>query len=232
MKSGIKHLNEWLIVVVIVILGSVGGSFFWGNGMVYNPINLFNPNPGVILLGLETIAAIDIFAGEVPNEIEVSFETLSVLFSMLLLLIVGPWLLYKGYKEYEKGDPSKFKPWYWFVGASLSVISLASIPVLIISFQVFQNTKASADKNRVQDLMRQELQMVGFAVAEYGILEDGFDESFGIEDLELGVLQFEYSVEGTPSDSSIIIVSKKIEENSGKRIKVMPFSPEVMSYRN
>ncbi|HBX65581.1 MAG TPA: hypothetical protein DEG32_05315, partial [Balneolaceae bacterium] len=62
--------------------------------------------------------------------------------------------------------------------------------------------------------------------------EDGFDESFGIEDLELGVLQFEYSVEGTPSDSSIIIVSKKIEENSGKRIKVMPFSPEVMSYRN
>jgi hypothetical protein len=201
--------------------------------MVYNPIKIFNPNPGVILLGLETVAAIDIFGGKAPAEIEVSFETLSVLFSMLLLLIVGPWLLFKGYKEYEKGNPLKSMPWYWFLGGSLNVIALASIPVLVISFQVFQNTKDSAKESRVNDLMRQELQTVGFAAAEHGILESGFNESFSLEDLDLRTLQFEYTIEGTPSDSSVMIVSTKLESPGGtNKVEVMPFSPEVMSFRN
>lgn len=233
MKFEIKTMNEWLIVVLIVIVSGFAVSFLWGNGAQFNPGYFFNPNPGVIIMGLETVAAIDIFSGSVPEEISMNLETVSILISMVLLLMIGPWLLYTGYKQDEKNDESALKPWYWFLGGSLSVFSLSSIPVLIISFTVFQNTQTSAEVSRSQDQIRQELQKVGFAAAEYGILNDGFDESFNLSDLDINGLEFEYITEGAVSDSSIIIVAPDLNgEGIGNKIEVMPFSAKVMSYRN
>ncbi|HBQ59900.1 MAG TPA: hypothetical protein DD671_09830 [Balneolaceae bacterium] len=184
-------------------------------------------------MGLETVAAIDIFSGTVPEEISMNFETVSILISIVLLLMIGPWLFYTGYKQDENNDESALKPWYWFLGSSLSVFSLSSIPVLIISFTVFQNTQSSAELSRSQDLVRQELQDVGFRAAEYGILEDGFDESFSVSALDIDGLKFEYKTEKTASDSTVIIVAPNLETGGiGNKIEVMPFSPELMTYRN
>lgn len=228
MKSGIKHVNEWLIALALLIIIGFAGSYFVGKGIGNSFVQFFNPSPGAILIGLETVAAIDIFGGKIPAEIGIDINTVSILISMIILLMLGPWLLNLGYKDFEQKELNN-KPWYWFMGACLSLVAITIIPILSISFTVFQNTQESAHKNSVKDLMRSELMEVGFETAQYEILEDGLDESFSIDELNMEDLKYDYAVESMQSDTLItLMVSNPELPDFEVRMEVRPYDRSVI----
>jgi hypothetical protein len=98
---------------------------------------------------------------------------------------------------------------------------------------IFENTLEAADKSRTKDLMRAELAEVGFALAQYEIVEDGINESFKIEDLNLEDLKYEHSVENVQSDTLVMIsVSNSEYPDLGQRMEVRPYGKSILRMRN
>jgi len=81
--------------------------------------------------------------------------------------------------------------------------------------------------------MRIELAEVGFATAEYEILEDGVNESFKIQDLNLNDLKFKYSVKSGQSDTLIILsVSNPDFPDFEVKMEVRPYNKRLLTQRN
>ena len=234
MKFETRRINEWLIVVLGFII--VMSLFSLIRGDVYilpdNIHYIFNTHPTTIILGLDTVNAIDIFGGREPEGYPINWKTASMLLNVVLYLMIGPFLLYMGYKEARKSE-SYTKPWYWFVGGMIFIGSLTIIPTETLKIRVFQNTKVDSEKSRVHDKMRAELAEVGFATAMYEYLEDGLNEDFQVEDLGLERLNYQYEVVSILSDTLVVIKSSYPEytEFTGK-MEIRPYSQRLMVMRN
>lgn len=234
MKFSIRRFNEWLIVALLTILIPVSFSFIRGD-VYFLPDNLhyiFNMHPTSTILAHNTMNAIDMFGGEVQTDYSMTWESASMYLNVVLYLMIGPYLFLMGYKK-SKENEHRAKPWYWFVGAVICIGSLSIIPTELIKQKVFQNTKASAAESRTKDLMRAELAEVGFATAQYEILEDGIDESFSVDELNLNGLNYNYSVESLQSDTLITLVVSNLElPDYSVNMEVRPYSKSVLKQRN
>ncbi len=214
MKWPIKSSNEWLITISL-FLGVIYlfGLFGLNRGSVYmlpDSIHyLFDTHPTSNFLGIETVDAINIFRGEEPAGFEINKITLSVLCNVILYFMIGPFLLYLGYKNDTDG---KIKSWYWFVGMVICLGSINIVPKELIDIKIFENTKKYAEENRNRDLMRQELLDLGFAVTQYSILEGGIEQDFQIDDLELKDLTFDYEIEDFAADTMVIIRASNTDD--------------------
>ncbi|MFP8490300.1 hypothetical protein ACKGJO_14550 [Gracilimonas sp. Q87] len=234
MKFSIRRINEWLILVMIVVLVPIAFGFVQNNwDLLPNEINyLFNIHPTTVITGLATVDAINIFSGETVAGFSVTWRTASIYFNVILYLMLGPFLFFKGFKK-AKSDPNRAKPWYWYIGCAICIGSLMVVPKEINHMRVLQNTEAGAEKNRQRDMMRVELAEVGFAAAEYEIIEDGINESFKIEYLDLQDLKYDHSVESIQSDTLLVIsVSNPEQPELGHVMEVRPHSESVLRIRN
>ncbi|HET8864525.1 MAG TPA: hypothetical protein VFM80_02435 [Gracilimonas sp.] len=234
MKFSIRRVNEWLIVLLLFILVPAGLYFIRGdvNFLSGNLQYLFNIRPSTIILRFNTLDAITIFGGGAPSGYPFTWVTVSMYLNVVLYLMLGPYLLFKGFKK-SRTNENRAKPWYWYIGAAICIGLIVIIPAEITRMYVFENTKVAADKNRTQDLMRTELTEVGFAAAQYEILEDGVNESFKIEDLDLNDLNFDHEVESVQSDTLLIIsVSNPDLPEEDIKMEVRPYSESVLRIRN
>jgi|AntRauTorckE6833_2_1112554.scaffolds.fasta_scaffold00051_44 hypothetical protein len=234
MKFSIRRINEYLIVLLLLILVPAGLYFIRGdmNFLSGNLQYLFNMRPSTIILRFNTLDAIAIFGGNAPSGYPITWETVSMYLNVVLYLMLGPYLLFKGYKKAVKNE-NRTKPWYWYFGVAICIGMLFIVPAEITRMYVFENTLEAADKSRTKDLMRTELAEVGFATAEYEILEDGVDETFKIQDLNLNDLKFEYSVESGQSDTLIILsVSDPDFPDFEVKMEVRPYNKRLLSQRN
>lgn len=234
MKFSTRRLNEWLIVLLILIAVPILFAFT-RNGLNLLPYDfhyLFNVHPTTNILGLATVDAINIFGGRELQGYVINWHTISIFLNVVLYLMIGPYLFYKGYKK-AKDNPNRSKPWYWYIGGAFCIGAILIVPVEIIHMKVFENTKEGADKGRAEDMMRIELVEVGFATAQYEILENGVNESFKIEDLDLNDLNFDHKVESFQSDTLLIIsVSNPDLPDEDIKIEVRPYSESVLRIRN
>jgi hypothetical protein len=231
MKFSIRRFNEWLIVVLLIILVP---ALVWliDDFLPRNVHYLFNPNPTTVLIGLASVDAIDMFRGDDQAGFSLTWETASMYLNVVIYLMLGPYLLLMGFKK-AKENEHRIKPWYWYAGVLICIGSLSIIPVEIIKLEVYGNTTASAAESRVQDTMRTELAEVGFATAQYEILEDGIDESFQVENLNLEGLKFQYLVENIQSDTLItLMVSNPDLPDYTVKMDVKPYSQSVLKQRN
>jgi hypothetical protein len=239
MKFSIRRFNEWLILVMIVVLVPFGFEYVQNN---WNPLPkavdyLFNYHPTNIVIALGTIDAINLFGGDAVEGFSITWLTASIYFNIVMFLMVGPYLFFKGFKLAKKNQENA-KPWYWYVGGAICIGSLMIIPVEIkhqyfYSSGVYKSNMESAEKSRESDLMRRELTEVGFAVAEFEIVKDGVNESFNIEDLELEDLKYNNSVESMQSDTLLVIsVSNPEQPELGYEMEVRPYSESVLRFRN
>lgn len=211
MRSGIKHLNDWLIAFLLMVGIGFADIMITGGGMYkYNLFTYLNPFPITTLSGLDSLASIYLFNGEAIPDMRFSYNTFSVLTSMIILLLLSPWMLYKGYSKAEESD-SHSKPWYWYFGASFCLWALAVIPALILSFRVDMNIREGSAEVRVEDQMRSELTDVSFKAVEYAILEDGFGDSFHVEQLGMDDLAYRYKVTSDTSGATITITVMNTE---------------------
>lgn len=234
MKFSTRRINEWLIVLLLFILVPIvfflirDDAYFLSNDLHY----VFNMLPSTVILGINTKDAIEIFGGNTASGYSITWETVSMYFNVVLYLMLGPYLLFKGYKKARKND-HRAKPWYWYIGAAICVGMLFIVPAQITRMYVFENTMEAADKSRTEDMMRIELTEVGFATAQYEILEDGVDESFKIEDLNLNDLKFEYAVESVQSDTLITLkVSNPDIPDFSVNIEIRPYNKRLLIQRN
>lgn len=234
MKFSTRRINEWLIVLLILIILPMLYAFT-NNNLNLLPSNFhyfFNMHPTTNILGLNSIQAIDIFGGKEPQGYAFDWYTVSMFLSVVLFLMVGPYLFYNGHKK-SKDNADRAKPWYWYIGGAICIGVFSIVPVEIIHMQVFENTKESASKSRTKDMMRAELSEVGFATAQYEILEDGISESFKIEELNLENLKYEYSVERIESDTLITIaISNPDIPDFDVKMDVRPYDKRLLIQRN
>jgi len=239
MKFSIRRINEWLILVMIVVLVPFGFEYVQNN---WNPLPkavdyLFNYHPTNIVIALGTIDAINLFGGDAVEGFSITWLTASIYFNIVLFLILGPYLFFKGFKQAKKNQENA-KPWYWYVGGAICIGSLMIIPMEIkhlysYSSGVYKSNMESVEKSRESDLMRRELTNVGFKAAEYEIVKDGFDESFEIGELDLEELKYVHSVENIYSDTLLVIsVSNPEQPELGYQMEVRPYSESVLRFRN
>ncbi|MEX2347640.1 MAG: hypothetical protein WD511_00350 [Balneolaceae bacterium] len=234
MKFSIRRINEWLIVLGIVILLPLSFMYVQEelNLLPYDSHYLFNMHPSTSIMAISTQDAISVFGGEETQGYTINWRTASMYFNVILYFMIGPFLLYKGFKR-SKDHEERRKPWYWYIGGAICLGALSMIPVEIMHLNVFENTKESAAISREKDLMRMELAKVGFATAQHEIVEDGVNESFRIEDLNMNDLQYDYSFEGTPSDTFIIISASSPDNADHRfRMEVRPYNESVLKIRN
>jgi len=224
---------------MIVVLVPFGFEYVQNN---WNPLPkavdyLFNYHPTNIVIALGTIDAINLFGGDAVEGFSITWLTASIYFNIVMFLILGPYLFFKGYKQ-AKNNHENTKPWYWYVGGAICVASLMIIPVEIrhlyyYSSGVYKSNMESAAQSRELDLMRSELTEVGFKAAEYEIVKDGINDSFEIEDLDLQDLKYDHSVESIQSDTLLVIsVSNPDQPERGQEMEVRPYSESVLRFRN
>ncbi|MGN8224873.1 hypothetical protein [Gracilimonas sp. BCB1] len=234
MKFSIRRFNEWLIVVLFAILVPVLFSFVRGGDSLlpYNWHYIFNPHPSTVLIGLAAVDAIEMFGGGKPAGFSIIWETASMYLNVVLYLMIGPYLLLMGYRKAILNE-NRSKPWYWYIGAVICIGSLSVIPTELLKQKVFSNTKESAAESRTKDLMRAELAEVGFATAQHEILQDGVDESFQVEDLNMEGLKFQHEVESVQSDTLITLVASTPEQPDYQvTMEVRPYNRSVLKQRN
>ncbi len=230
MKFSIRRFNEWLIVILLIILVPALFSFIRGDGHLLsdNLDYIINMQPTTVILGHNSVNAIEMFSGSTPTDYAMTWRTASMYLNVVLYLMLGPFLLFKGYKR-AKNNEERAKPWYWYIGVLICIGSLAIIPTQIIKQHVWNNTKESASESRTKDMMRAELAEVGFETAQYEILEDGIDASFSIEELNMEELEFEHTVESIQSDTLIIIkVSNPELPDFDVKMEVRPYDRSVL----
>lgn len=234
MKFSIRRINEYLIVLLLLILVPVGLYFIRGdmNFISGNLEYLFNVRPSTIILKVNTLDAIAIFGGDSPSGYAITWETVSMYLNVVLYLMLGPYLLFKGFKKAARNE-DRVKPWYWYIGVAICIGMLFIIPAEITRMYVFENTLEAAEISRTKDKMRAELTEVGFELAQYEIIEDGVNESFRIEDLNLEDLKFQYSVESLQSDTLIIVsVSDPDLPDLKVKMEVRPYNERLLVQRN
>ncbi|MEX0722543.1 MAG: hypothetical protein WD053_01630 [Gracilimonas sp.] len=234
MKFSIRRINEWLIVLGIVILLPMSFMYVQEelNLLPHDSHYLFNMHPSTSIMAISTQDAITVFRGEEPQGYSMNWYTGSMFFNVVLYLMIGPFLLYKGFKR-SKDHEERRKPWYWYIGGAICLGALSMIPVEIMHLNVFENTKESAAISREKDLMRMELAKVGFATAQHEIIENGVNESFRIEDLNMNDLKYSYSIKGTPSDTLLIIAASDPNiANHRFMMEVRPYNESVLKIRN
>ncbi|MEX2605302.1 MAG: hypothetical protein WD361_13920 [Gracilimonas sp.] len=234
MKFSIRRINEWLIVLGILIILPISFMYVQEelNLLLYNSYYLFNMHPSTNIMAISVQDAIAIFSGEEPQGYSINWRMTSMYFSMVLYLMIGPFLLYKGFKR-SKDHEDRRKPWYWYIGGAICLGGLSIIPTAIMHLYVFENTKESAAISREKDMMRMELANVGFATAQHEIVENGVNESFRIEDLNMNDLKYSYSIEETPSDTLLIIAASDPDIADHRfRMEVRPYNESVLKIRN
>ncbi len=233
MKLEIRQINRWLIAILI-LTGLVYSFNFYEGNVFSNKIlgYLINVRPSSIILWFLTIDAINIFSGKEAVGISLNLESISILTNVLLFLMIGPFLLVKGYLESEKKVTEK-KPWYWYVGAIIVISALMIVPTEIVRTKMMIDTSKSSQESRIRDLMRKEITDVGFATAEHLILNKSEGKSFNLEDIKIDSFNYDFSIEGNPSDSLITIICTNPEQTTfSVKLDVYPDEEEVMRMRN
>ncbi|WP_421773707.1 hypothetical protein [Gracilimonas sp.] len=234
MKFSIRRFNEWLIVILLVVLIPMVFSFIRGD-VYFLPDNIhyvINTHPSTVILSHNTMNAIDLFGGSSTTDYSMTWKSASMYLNVVLYLMIGPYLLFMGYRK-AKQNENRSKPWYWYIGAVICIGSLSIIPTELLKKKVFSNTQESAAESRQRDMMRTELAEVGFATAQYEILQDGVNESFRVEDLKMEGLEFQHEVESVQSDTLIILVASTPDQPDYQvTMEVRPYNRSVLKQRN
>jgi hypothetical protein len=87
MKYSIRRINEWLLLVMIVVLVPISFNFIQDNWNLFpNDINyLFNIHPTSVIMGIATVDAINIFRGEAAQGFSISWRTASMYFNVVCI---------------------------------------------------------------------------------------------------------------------------------------------------
>ncbi len=183
-------------------------------------LRYLNPSPYMELNILSTLGSIKSFSGETLEAQEYRIADLKITISLLVVLILGPYLFVKGYKLSEGKEG--LKHWSWYPGAVAAIfISILMIPATVMAFKTWNKTTKSAAQSRQIDLIRQEVAEKMLDAAEITALpselgggsgsfdgfvtEDGEQRLIALSDLSDLEDGYEYRLESTPNDSSLIL---------------------------
>lgn len=226
MKYLTNHVTEWLIVILLFVLITLIFTFSMDSHRITPSIfsYIFNPYPYSIIISIDTISAIGIFSGDEPLTYQIDGKTLSMLLNVILYLILGPYLLFKGYNKAKETADNK-KPWYWFLGGLIVLFSVSSMPIVISQLIIFENSKEQSMASENLDKMRSELFDVSFEIAQYEIVQDGINPSFTMDDLELKNLEYNYSIDAIESDTLVRITATSSAYEDHKAVaEIKPYN--------
>jgi hypothetical protein len=200
--------------------------------------------PGMEILRSTTIESINWFGGNEHPFSEFIKSAAVTAAGVIALFILTPWFFIRGFiRENSEHRPSGLM---WYIGATVLIIGicLSTFHVVQVSM-VFSDSQERMLASQKTDELRTYMMSVAFDASEWWILPEeagGGDGSFYISDndtLALSSLSsydpdhsdFELSIEGTPSDSTMIIegfvVGKENTDDEESGIKItMKITPK------
>jgi hypothetical protein len=235
----------WAVAICIPIAVALI-SYFTKSSVMDSVLRYLNPSPYMELSILTTLESIARFSGETTEASEYRAVDLRMTISLLLVLVLGPYLFVKGYKKSE--DMEGLKHWMWYPGAVAAIfISVLIIPASIQGFKVWNNTIKSAAESRQIDLMRQELAEkilkageITALPAEMGggsgsfdgfVTEDGGQRLIALSDLNDLNEDYEYRLETARNDSTLIIYVSKMSGDEGYELSAELHSLRPFDYK-
>ena len=234
MKRPIRLVLEWISLIIVFFSITLGiPAVLWNfYDLTYTIVDVLSPWPTANILALSTIDAYHLFAGEPIEGIGFSNITVMALFSILFYLFLGPWLMYFGCKKAQRNQ-KKAKPIIWYAGGIICLVSLTFLPTIsVFSIQKNQVNDANDNIMHYMDMLRHELLDIGVSVAEHEILNKNIDEDFSLDDLDLGELNFNYSISSIQEDTLIVLTGGFVEDQFLITAEVRPYGDKIITFRN
>jgi hypothetical protein len=227
MFDKIKDLNPWIIAIILaigveVLITLVMSVFDLKTRQFMGGLGFVHALPALKISGYEIAQSIGTFRGDIVDSRAFTETALTTGFSLFIILILGPFLLLKGYIKAERSGQSKKRGWTWYMGAVLIIMVL--IPVFFSSTLgtvVHLDAKKSSEKNREKEELQKQAMNLAldasyllFVPKEEGG-GDGSFRTFGnasnsivLEDLDSFEKDSKYKFElyGEVKDSVITIV--------------------------
>ncbi|MEX0647310.1 MAG: hypothetical protein WEA56_00270 [Balneolaceae bacterium] len=249
MKEKIKLFLPWINVILVtgilislaILAANAGGSFInrWVLGL-----STMGAVPSASLLDYSVMRAIARFGGNELSSPEFLTAFLTAGTGLVLLVIIAPFLMARGYEKMEK-DGGQHRGLAWYTGSCLLVLAIStSVFATVASVQLGKNINKSAAESRSSDLLRAELMGLAFDAAGLMVLPQDFGGGHGSftnfsseenhpRNITLNDLdsyredsEFHFSLHDNVTDSSIIIVGISGYETE-QAVEVTPHDEEI-----
>ena len=232
MKHSTKRINEWLILIGAFVLLVIGFSYLRSNYIltIDSWINLLSPISSHLLVGHNTVNAMNAFSGKEFEEI--SFQMIFMIFCIVTIyMIIGPWLFFNGFKLSRQNEDFK-KPWQWYIGGIICIASLSVVPLTINSLIVAKNSNESYLTNRLQDNIRVELFDEAFKLAQ-NVIDEDYDVTADLsETTVLPETNAIVSYSEVISDSSYVLTVTHPDHEFTITTEVYPYKDDFLIIRN
>ena len=227
MLDRIKNLNPWILAFLLalgieLLATLVMDSLNLDYRDILQNLGFIISLPALKITGYETVQAINDFAGKPEDLSQFTEVALTSGIGTFIILILGPFLLLKGYLQADQSENLQKRSWTWYIGAIL--IMLAFIPSVLsatVGTKVHLNSINSAEDSRQKDLMRSQLMNLALDASSTLFLphkHGGGDGSFltygssnspiTLNDLSSYEKEsaFDFRIHGEVTDSSLTIV--------------------------
>jgi len=253
-KTDQTSSKKWIPwVIVILLVGAAAGTHYyfttqtmisksaWWNNLVVQIVI-----PSFDISQYSIIESINQFGGSETESAQFWMSAGMSVMGFLIVLILAPWMLVKGYLKMEKSvNPDKLIP-VWYAGAAVIVIAISSNAYYLSSYLTQHNeNKTRIEARRATDELRNTMMNLAYDASELMILSSEKDYGNAGE-VSLKMLpsyrelgQFEISIQEQLGDSVLTISGSLRDENMASKairdpvtIRITPKKDELFDYVN
>jgi len=250
-QTSSKKWIPWAIVILLVGVTAglhfyfttqtmIDKSVWWSNAVVQIVV------PSTEIMQYSIIESINQFGGSETESAEFWLAAGMSVMGFLIVLVLAPWMLVKGYESMERSDnPDKLIP-VWYAGAAVIVVAISSYVYLLSAFLPQHNeNKTVIEAQRTTNELRSVMMDLAFDASEFMILPSEKDYgNAGVVSLESLPSyrkweQFEISIQEQLGDSILTISGSLRDENLASKsidstvtIRITPRKDKLFDYVN
>ena len=250
-QTSSKRWIPWAIVILLVGVTAglhyyfttqtmIDKSVWWNNLMVQIVV------PSTEIMQYSIIESINQFGGSETESDEFWLSAGMSVLGLLIVLILAPWMLVKGYQSMERNDnPDKLIP-VWYAGAAVIVVAISSYAYLLSALMPqHDENKTIIEAQRTSNELQSIMMDLAFDASEFMILSSKKDYgNAGVVSLESLPSyseweKFEISIQEQLGDSILTISGSLRDENLAIKSKdsivtmrITPMKDKLIYYVN
>lgn len=218
-----NRLSRVNVLLLSIIIG--GLLLITALGLINRSLWVINPvfqmiTPSFQVLAYYSFDAINQFSGSSSEAAQFWRSGMLSAAGLIIVMILAPWLLVKGYFAMENSDKQNRLVSVWILGASVIVISIIiAVFQIAVNLVQYNDTKNTVEASRSLDELRMVMMDLGYELSQQFILPSVVDDEIP-SDLRLESLhsfreweQFEIHITELLGDSVLTLTGILSDEN-------------------